>query len=321
MAASRNSRSPDLTARLGAYLVAAAPTGTLCVAFSGGRDSAALLHAASRLALGERLRALHVHHGISPHADAWAEHCAAFCAERQVRLDIVRVEVERDSPLGLEAAARIARYEAFAACGSEAMLLAHHRDDQAETVLFNLLRGAGVAGAAGMPGERCWRGFRLLRPWLDVAAAEIAAYAAVVGLHWIDDESNTDPAFSRNFLRHRALPLLRERFPAASAALAAAAAHFAEADALLAETAAEDWRRCADGEALRLPDLRHMSPARLKNLLRWRLRKLGWRAPAAVRLDEFVRQLRECGPEGRPRLDLPDGCLCLKRRRLCWLRR
>ena len=234
-------------------------------------------------------------------------------------LQVERVTVLADAGFGLEAAARDARYAAFAATSADCLLLAHHQDDQAETVLFNLLRGCGVAGARGMRAERMAGGKRILRPLLTVPASEIAIYAAAENLRWIEDESNADTAYSRNFLRHEVMPLLEKRFPAASIQLAKAASHFSEAEDLLADLATLDWAACADGTRLQLPVLRQLSPMRIRNLLRWRLQQLAWRVPAAARIDEFVRQLLASGPEGRPLLCLPDGQLQVRGRCLEFL--
>jgi len=313
MAASRNKPSIDiLPGRVGEFLAARlAPAERVCLGLSGGCDSVVLLHLLHRLGLGERLSALHVHHGLSPHADAWAAFCADYCARLGVPLQLVRVAVDRHSGLGLEAAARAARYAALAESPAEVLILAQHQGDQAETVLFNLLRGAGVAGAAGIPQERALPGQRLLRPLLGSSRDELQAYAVCHELSWVEDESNADTRYSRNFLRHDVLPLLSRRFPAAEHSLAQAAQHFAEADELLAELAAGDWRAaCGDaGAAPRVRVLRTLSLMRLKNLLRYRLRELGWRAPGAVRLEEFARQLLSAGPDRHPELALPDGCL------------
>jgi len=320
MAASRNKPSSDLPDRVGAFVAARlAPAERLCVGLSGGCDSVVLLHLLSRLDLGGRLSAIHVHHGLSPNADAWAAFCADYCGRLSISLEIVRVTVDRSSGLGLEAAARSARYAALEQCAAECLALAHHQGDQAETLLFNLLRGAGVAGSAAMPAERQGVRRRVLRPLLAVGRATLEDYAGQHGLAWIEDESNRDLSFSRNFLRHRVLPGLVERFPAAEQALSLAAGHFGEADALLGELAAEDWQRCADGGALVMRELRCLSVGRLKNLLRYRLRELGWRAPSAPRLEEFTRQLLAAGPDRHPALVLPDGCLRVAQGRLHWL--
>jgi len=318
MAASK-SWQPEL--HLARFLAArSALNDRLCVALSGGRDSVALLHAAARLGQLRELRALHVHHGLSPNADQWADFCAELCAALGVALTVARVDVERHSADGLEAAARRARYAAFAQCEADGLLLAHHQDDQAETVLFNLLRGSGVAGAAGMAPERRHGGLRLMRPWLDLPAAAIADYARANDLRWVEDESNADQTLTRNYLRHSVMAAVRGRFDGA-AALAGAAAHFREADLLLAQLAELDWRGCCDGESARMSALRQLDPARLKNLLRWRLRQLGWRVPGAGRLEEFVRQLLQAGPDRHPAMDLPDGGMVVRQRALHWLPR
>lgn len=320
MAVSKNSPSSKLLSLLQDCLVARGDPGDrLCVGLSGGRDSVVLLHLASRLEPRPRLSALHIHHGLSPNADDWADFCTRFCRDLDVPLAVERVDVAADTGLGLEAAARQARYQVFRRCGADCLLLAHHQGDQAETLLFNLVRGAGVTGAAAMPAARALGPMRLLRPLLGVPRSDIVAYALENRLAWIEDESNADTAFSRNFLRHEIVPALEARFPAASACLASAAAHFAEADLLLAELAQADWQACAEGDCLLLSALHQLSPARLKNLLRYRLRSLGWRVPAARRLDEFVRQLLAAAPGSRPLLQLPEGEMRVLRRRLCWI--
>jgi tRNA(Ile)-lysidine synthase len=278
-----------------------------------------LLHVLVGLGFGNRLRALHVNHGLSPNAARWVDACVAYCDGLGVPLAVESVAVELNSGSGLEAAARTARYAAFAACGCDVLLLGHHRDDQAETLLFNLLRGAGVAGAAAMPEERHYGGLRILRPLLACSRDEVEAYARDKGLAWSEDESNGDTALTRNFLRHEVMPLVTARFPGAGANLARAAGHFGDAAALLAELAALDWRAAATGDELRLESLRALSPARLANLLRYRLHVLGWQVPSATRLDEFCRQLLVAGPDRHPELHLPQGRMVAGRGRLRWV--
>ena len=321
MAASRNRPvTEELSGRVGRFLSARlAGNERLCVGLSGGCDSVVLLHALTRLVPGERLSAMHVHHGLSPNANDWVSFCSDYCLELGIRLDIRHVTVAANSGLGLEAAARQARYAAFAGCAADCLMLAQHRGDQAETLLHNLLRGAGVTGAAGMPPERTFGEIRLLRPLLELSRQEIEAYARNHGLAWIEDESNADPGFTRNFLRHEALTLLSRRFPSAEAALAQAATNFGEAVTLLDELAEMDWATVSVGDTARLPALRQLSPARLKNLLRFRLRQLGWRVPVAARLDEFVRQLHTAAPDRHPVLHLPDGTMLVAQRLLHWL--
>lgn len=313
--------APRLRDDLLAFLSAQGLGASTCyLGFSGGCDSLSLLHVLREVLAPGSLSAVHVHHGLSLQADAWADFCRQTCAQWDIPLQIVRVQV-RACGEGLEAAARTARYAALAAHlpPGAPLFLAQHRDDQAETVLFNLLRGSGVQGLAAMRARRGRQGLLLLRPWLGVSRQIIEAYAREQGLRWIEDESNVDQRFSRNFLRHRALPVLRERFPGADIALAQAAQHCAEAADLLGDLAALDWQQAVvadvaadvavDVATLCLSKLRGLSAARLKNLLRWWLRALTWQVPAARRLEEFCRQIQQAGPDKHPRLSLAEGCL------------
>ncbi len=319
MAASRNKPSIDLPGRVGDFLAARlAPDESLCVGLSGGCDSVVLLHLTSRGFAG-RLSAIHVHHGLSPNADRWSDFCTNYCADLGIPLIQQKITVDRKNGLGLEAAARQARYTAFADCAADCLLLAQHRGDQAETLLFNLLRGTGVTGAAAMPAERRHGNLRLLRPLLDISRTEIEAYASANNLAWVEDESNADHSLTRNYLRHQILPELTQRFPAAETSLTQAAANFAEAATLLDELAEQDWRLADDAGAARLSVLRLMSMPRLKNLLRYRLRQLDWRTPVAARLDEFAHQLQTAGPDRHPELVLPEGKMRSALGQLRWL--
>lgn len=273
------------------------PGERICVGFSGGMDSVVLLHALNRLAIEQDraigLSALHVHHGLSECADDWARFCEDFCHRCGVPLEIVRVAVPRDSGEGLEGAARRLRHGVFAACRADWLGLAHHRDDQAETVLLNLLRGAGVAGAAGMLVERPQlRGPTLVRPLLDVPRLAIERYAAEHGLSWIDDESNADRRFRRNFLRHEILPRLETTFSGAGKSLARAAGHFAEAAGLLDDLAGID-REAASAASGRiaLVALNELPQARARNLLRHVWTAAGFQAPDTRWIDEALKQL------------------------------
>lgn len=273
----------------------------LCVALSGGRDSVVLLHALSRLRnclhssadTPFELSALHVHHGISANADAWAAFCGECCARCAVPLAVVRVEVPRDSGEGLEAAARRLRHAAFADCDVDFLALAHHRDDQAETVLLNLLRGAGLDGAAGMPAVRAQRrGPLLVRPLLEAPRAWLDDYARAQALAWIDDESNDDRHFRRNFLRHEVIPRLETKFPGAQRSLARSATHFAEGARLLDELAAIDRAALATPAGrIGLAAFNALSAARARNLLRCVWLGAGFRAPDTRWIDEALRQL------------------------------
>jgi tRNA(Ile)-lysidine synthase len=326
MAATKKKSRAELPTRLAGFLkqhlTARRDAGSLLsaggvfqwvVALSGGRDSVALLCATQQaldlLAVDPdlpacQLRAVHVHHGLSANAEQWTAFCQELCARLAVPLTVQRVEVDRLAPSGLEAAARAARYAAFTqlpADQADALLLGHHREDQAATVLFKLLRGAGVAGAAGMAVERGLARpgglpLTLLRPWLDTPRAELEAYLHGLDQDWIDDDSNADPRFSRNFLRQEVMPALREHFPAPEQALARAAGVFAEAQLLLDERAEEDWRAAMSESTaplgrLPLAALASLSPERSRNLLRYALRRSGMGAPAAATLEEWRLQL------------------------------
>jgi tRNA(Ile)-lysidine synthase len=289
------------------------PPARLCVALSGGRDSVVLLHALSTLVVsGElpvTLSAVHVHHGLSANADAWAAFCADFAQRCAVPLLIVRVAVPRASGKGPEAAARGVRHEVFGECAADWLALAHHRDDQAETVLLNLLRGAGVAGAAGMLAERAQaRGPSLVRPLLEVPRAALERYAAEHALRWIDDESNDDAHLRRNYLRRDVLPGLEEKFPGAAKSLARAAGHFAEASLLLDELAAIDRTAVsAPSGRIALAGFKALSAPRAANLLRFAWTSAGFRAPDARWIAEALRQLATTTPLSETCLSTIDG--------------
>jgi tRNA(Ile)-lysidine synthase len=269
----------------------------LCVGLSGGRDSVVLLHALSAMVasveLPVTLSAVHVHHGLSANADAWADFCASFCRQCAVPLLIVRVDVPRESGEGPEAAARRMRHGVFAECAADWLALAHHRDDQAETVLLNLLRGAGIAGAAGMLAERPQpRGPSLVRPLLDVPRTVLERYAAEHALRWMDDESNDDVHLRRNYLRHEVMPRLEEKFAGAVKSLGRAASHFAAASLLLDELAAIDRAALASPSGrIGLPGFNALSGARAGNLLRFAWTGAGFRAPDTRWIAEALRQL------------------------------
>lgn len=299
-----------------------------CVAFSGGLDSSVLLHLLAELARREAvpaLSAIHVQHGLQPVAAAWPEHCRQFCAARGIPLQVVAVQVAAQA--SVEQAARQARYAAFAEhLQPDAVLFsAQHRDDQAETLLFRLLRGAGVRGLAAMPGQRPLGRGTLLRPLLDCSRAELQGYAEAHGLSWIEDPSNADTRFSRNFLRQRVMPLLAERWPQAGVALARSAAHLSEAEQLLGELARMDLQ-AARGEPLfpwlALPSLElslvtQLSDARQRNLLRH------WLAPLSRMPDSDHwagwRDLRDAAGDASPVWKLADGELHRADGRLYWL--
>jgi len=234
----------------------------VAVGLSGGIDSVVLLHILHGLAprSGYKLSAVHVNHGLSPNAGDWQRFCSAFCLDLGVPFKAVKVKLKKQK-LGLEAAAREARRAAMMKLSVDAIAFGHHLDDQAETVLFNLLRGAGLEGASGMPAVGALGSKILLRPLLGITRETIRAYAGDHGLAWIEDESNADESLTRNFIRRRVGPLLETRFSRWRENLARAARHFADAEL--------DGRR----------------------LLRAYLKGKGLRAPSEAKLVEMLKQL------------------------------
>ena len=310
MASSRKPSSSDLAAKVAASLAPAiAPGSHLALGLSGGVDSVALLSILLELAPALRfsLRAVHVHHGISPNAARWAEFCAQLCRKFDVPFQLETVDIAPYRGLGLEGAARRARYEAFSRLEADFLALGQHRDDQAETLLLQLLRGAGLRGLAGMPRSRVLAGARiqLLRPLLKVSRAEIESYARDHGLTWVEDESNADIARRRNFLRHEVFPLLERQFPAARATMARAAAHLAEAGEMLDKMACSDLERAEGGTAVEISYLRLLGEARAKNVLRHLCEARGIPRLGAARLGELLRQLQEARADARVSLTLP----------------
>jgi tRNA(Ile)-lysidine synthase len=285
----------------------------IVVALSGGRDSIALLDALAQIAPEHRvaLSAVHVHHGLSVNADAWAAFCAAECAKRGVPLVVHRVRVERRGGVSVEAAARAARYAALAAADADLIALAHHADDQAETLLLQLMRGAGPHGLAAMASRSAGGGGPiLLRPFLALPRSTIDAYASARVLAWVDDESNADVDVKRNFIRHEIAGRLAAAFPGYPATLARSAAHQAEAARLLDELAELDAEGAIEADAVAgatldrraLIALDVRARHRARNLLRWFLRRHALRPPSTARLAAMLEQLVRAAPDARVRL-------------------
>jgi tRNA(Ile)-lysidine synthase len=289
------------------------PGERLVLGLSGGVDSTVLLHvlAALRDALRFELSALHVNHHISANADDWAAFCRSTASEHGVPCRIVDVSVARGN--SLERAARDARYAALRSQRADCIVLAHNLDDQAETVLLQLVRGAGVKGLAGMPLARIHNAApfgaesgapRILRPMIGVPRAAIERYATAHRLAWIEDESNDDTCHRRNWLRHEVLPQLEARVPAVRATLARVAANMAEAAAMLDDLARIDAGAGLDSNRVSLDVLRTLSPPRAKNLLRFLIARGGWPMPPADRLEEALRQAAAARRGARMRVDL-----------------
>jgi tRNA(Ile)-lysidine synthase len=297
-----------LAGRLAA-LLPTYPNVSLCVALSGGVDSVALLAAAAALksrsaadAAGLALRAIHIHHGLHPNADRWARHCGKVAKRLGVRLETVRVKVVRTPGDSLEAAARDARYAALAERlkPAEVLLTAHHQDDQLETVFLQLLRGAGIAGLAAMPEIAPFAHGQLVRPLLTLSRAQLEAWAREEKLEWIEDDTNANEQFDRNFLRRSVLPLIRSRWPGAAGAVSRTARHAAEARRLLDSVARADVERASVGAALSAQGLRALDNDRRRNALRFWITRSGFAAPDTRRLEELAGPVLEARVDAHP---------------------
>jgi tRNA(Ile)-lysidine synthase len=282
------------------------PAGAIVVAFSGGMDSSALLHALAQIPTARErgLRALHVDHDLHADSARWAEHCHAFAANLGIDLEIVEVRVAHATGSGPEDAARKARQSAYAEHLSPGgiLALAQHRDDQAETILLKLLRGAGPEGLGGMRTLRqCGKGY-LWRPLLALPRAMLAEYAHTHELRWIDDPSNADTRLRRNFLRHEILPRLTQCWPEAQAAFAHSATWARAAADFIGDEAQHALTRIqgSDPATLRWRPWLDLHDAVRDPVLRLWLRQLDLAEPAHFHVAEIERQLRTAGEDRLP---------------------
>lgn len=302
---------------------------TWWLGLSGGMDSMVLFDALVQLRQTHplpALKALHIHHGLHPDADLWAQHCARECQAHGIELIVERVQLAPGA--SIEAQARAARYQAFAThMGSaDCLLLAHHQDDQLETLLFRLLRGTGLRGLAGMPRARALTQGRLFRPLLGWSRAQLLAQAECRRLSWIEDPANQDPRFARTLLRHKLLPCLRSQWPAAPDNLLQLAEHAVEANHILDECAAQDLALAggpvqdpwlAAWPSLDAPALQGLSVPRQGNLLRYWLHLNRLALPPRRQLQAFLAQLAG-GADGQPEMRVAGYRLCRSSGRL-WL--
>ncbi len=272
------------------------PTKRYLLAFSGGLDSTVLLHllASIKDQIDAEVTAVHIDHGLQLESSTWSRHCKNFCRQLDIPLERVSLSLQPVTGESLEALAREARYAAIQQLmqPQEILLTAHHRDDQAETLLLNLMRGSGVKGLAAMPVIRHFGEEWLARPLLGVSRSQIEAYAIEHKLKWIDDPSNALTDFNRNYLRHEIMPRLAQRWPAAAASVADSASHLGES-ALLLEQESDKLLQgmIAMPGRLLLKPLLQQPHAWQKLLLRHWLQQLGLPPPPAKRLAEFVQQL------------------------------
>ena len=289
----------------------------VAIGLSGGMDSVVLLDLFHRLHASRELSlsAIHVNHQISPHAGEWEAFCRSLCERRAIALTVRRVQVTPDGS-GVEAAARRVRYRAYASIDADFVALAHHLDDQAETLLLQLLRGAGPKGLAGMPVVRAQESAmdgkasspRILRPLLDLRRKDIEAYAKSRRLEWVEDDSNTDSRYDRNYLRNELLVQLDARFPGYRETLARAARNLADY-ALLAEELARIDAQSLDRSAISAERLRQLSDARALNLLRQLFADRESLMPPRTRLEEALRQCREAGRDAEIQITFGDAVL------------
>lgn len=277
------------------------------IAYSGGLDSTVLLYAMARLrdtGAGWSISAVHVHHGLQPEADAWPGHCERLCSDLGISLEVLSVNASPGQGESPEAAARDARYKALATLVGEgqALLTGHHLDDQAETLLLQLMRGGGLPGLAAMPAELPFSDGLLIRPLLGFSRDELAQYALDNKIAWVEDSSNGNVRFDRNFVRHQILPELRSRWPSVVQTVSRSAGHMAEAASLLDELAGSDLESILDrnGCFIDINGLRRLTEARQRNLLRYWLRMNGLAVPSQMQMQHILSDVLNSRPAATP---------------------
>lgn len=277
-----------------------------CVALSGGLDSTTLLHAMSTLEVYQgRVRAIHVDHGLQPESAAWASVNGRLCSELKIPFRLLRISVPDCTGESPEALARAARYDALRGeiVSGELLLLAHHADDQAETLLLQLLRGAGPAGLAAMPACAPFGVGWVARPLLNFEREELESYAAEHALQWVHDASNDDTDIDRNFLRHRIMPVLKERWPAAAVTISRSARHCAEACTVMDERANADLDRLMQQRKLSLAGLTDLPIERQRNVVRAWIRRCGFEMPDSRRLLSIFEHVIGAAEDARPEVE------------------
>ncbi len=294
------------------YLFSELPQGRLVVGYSGGMDSHVLLHSLTKckqkLRIGIPIIGLHIHHGLSPNADAWDRHCESVCSDLGAEYCCIRVEVGKsangDGPEGDARSARYKTYEEFLTA-TDRLLLAHHQDDQIETILYRLFRGSGLKGIGGMPVERGIGSAHLVRPLLSVSREELRIYAEAQNLRWVEDESNFDQDMDRNYIRHQIVPKISAHWPAYRNTISRFAELAITDFQLLQELAAEDMNGLLDDResCIDLIELRKLNNFRQRNtLLHW-IDHSKLPAPTQAQLLTLVQQLN---------VQRPDAAQCVK---------
>ena len=289
------------------------------LAYSGGRDSHVLLHALAMLRseLTASLQVVHIDHGLHRQSSSWSRHCQAVCETLQLPLLIRRVHADTADGESPEAAARRARYAMLASLlpAGDVLLTAHHQDDQAETLLLQLLRGAGPHGLAAMPELKSFADGFLARPLLDFSRNELQAYADHHALQWIDDPSNDEHSFSRNYLRHQVMPVLQARWPASARTISRSARLCGDAAGLLDELAAQDLSAITYGDGVSISSLRELSPTRQRNVLRYWCISHSLPLPGEVHIHQIQQQMT-APADGAPMVCWPGAEV--RRYQDCW---
>ena len=293
--------------KLLSQLVQLLPSGSrIYIAYSGGLDSSVLLHVMARLGpkLEHELHAIHADHGLQADSGSWSDHCERQCAILGIHLHKVHLNLQVPAGESLEAVAREARYQAFSEImgAGDVLLTAHHADDQVETVLLQLLRGAGVSGLAGMPAIKSWSQGWLARPLLPFSRQELEQYALDNALHWMEDETNRDVRFSRNLLRQRVVPQLKSRWPGLLKTIARSAGHCASAASLVDELAETDMASCLGSNPWRLSmtELEELSLIRQENLLRYWIKLQGLNLPNAHKIRRILSEVLTADEASHP---------------------
>ncbi len=278
----------------------------LLIAYSGGMDSHVLLHAVwgLRQQMQAQITAIHVNHGLQSEADEWAERCSEFCTSHQIPIQVVTVDAQPKKGESPEAAARNSRYLALQELMLEGdiLLTAHHSEDQAETVLLQLLRGSGPSGLSAMPAISGFGPGFHARPLLGVSRADLAEYAQLHTLRWLEDFSNSDISFDRNFLRHEVIPLLKQRWPALDKTLSRSASHCAEAQLLIEEEARHDLQQMlhVQDNSISAPAVADLPPPRARAVIRTWISDTGLRLPDTARLDRVLKEMLTAREDRNP---------------------